>query len=202
MKSLSIKTLCRILGATLVAGAAGVGIATALDAPLGDPDVVELLGGMNYVPDQSSLDAVLGATAVAELVAIAEDDSQSSDPGLRMRALRALAQYDGSPDEVVASAALRRAITTFGPADTGTELLFLRASMLSLATLDGPAAVPDLVGLLPHLSRDIRAACAQALGITGSDAAIVPLRNQDLSEVVPQVKIAIADALFQLDSSD
>ncbi len=185
-----------------LAGALGAGIATALDAPPGDPEVVELLGGMNYVPDQSSIDAVLGATAVDELIAIAEDDSQGSDPGLRMRAFRALAQYDGSPDEGTASAALRRAIDTFGTLERGTELLFLRASMLSLATLDGANAVPDLVGLLPHPSRDIRAACAQALGITGSSAAIVPLRNQDLDETVPQVKIAIADALFHLGSSD
>jgi len=197
-----MKWLYRILGATLAVGAATAGIAIALESPPGDPDVVELLGGMNYVPDQSKIDAVLGATAVDELIAIAEDTSLGSDPGLRMRAFRALAQYDESPDEALASAALRRAITTFAASDQGTELLFLRASMLSLATLDGSNAVPDLVSLLSHPSRDIRAACAQALGITDSDTAILPLRNQDLVETVPQVKVAIASALFQLDSNN
>mgnify|MGYP003647887881 CR=1 FL=1 len=197
-----MKRVAYILGATLVAAAAMAGIAVALDSPPGDPEVVELLGGMNYVPDQSRIDAVLGATAVDQLIAIAEDDSQGSDPGLRMRAFRALSQYGGSPDEVLASAALRRALTTFAANDEGTELLFLRASMLSLATVDGPSAVPELVGLLQHPSRDIRAACAQALGITESDAAILPLRNQDLVETVPQVKLAIASALFQLDSNN
>ena len=196
-----MKWTYHILGAAL-AGGAYVGIATALDAPPGDPEVVELLGGMNYVPDQRSIDEVFPVAAVDELVAIAEDDSQGSDPGLRMRAFRALAQYDGSADEGVASSALRRAISTFGPLDRGTELLFLRASMLSLAILDGPSAVPDLVGLLAHPSRDIRAACAQALGITGSPAAILPLRNQDLNETVEQVEIAIDDALFVLDTSE
>tara|TARA_R110002073_G_scaffold74100_6_gene181191 strand:- start:2705 stop:3298 length:594 start_codon:yes stop_codon:yes gene_type:complete len=197
-----MKRRYQILGAVLLAGAAGAGIASALEAPPGDPQVVELLGGMNYIPDKSDIDEVFGAVAVEELVAIAEDSSPSSDPGMRMRALRALAQYGESPAKEGAAAALRRAIATFGSVVRGTEVLFLRASMLSLATVDGPSAVPDLVALLSHPSRDIRAACAQALGITGSNDAILPLRNQDLTEEVPQVQIAIADALFLLDSNN
>lgn len=188
-----------IVGAVF-AGATGVGIAVALEPPPGNPDVVELLSGLSYVPDKSAIDAVLGATAVEDLVQIAEDNSVDADAGLKLRAFRALGEYEVNPQRAVAAAALRGAIDRFATENEGTELLYLRASMRSLAHIDGSNAVVDLVNLLEHPSRDIRAACAQALGITGSDAAIQPLRLRALIEREPQVKLAIADALFQLDS--
>ncbi|MCP4449278.1 MAG: HEAT repeat domain-containing protein [Myxococcales bacterium] len=195
-----MKWLPRILGAAMLAGAAGVGIATALEAPAGDPQVVELLSGLNYVPSQSNIDVVLGEGAVEDLIEIAEDSSIDSDPGLRIRAFRSLGQYDGNPQRATAASALRRAIADYGAESSGTKLLYLRASMLSLAAIDGGNAVSNLVTMLGHPSRDIRAACAQALGITGVAAAIQPLRARDLIEPEEQVRLAIADALFLLGS--
>lgn len=194
-----MKRSLQILAGLVLASATGAGLATALEAPPGDPEVVELLSGMSYVPDRETIDGILGATAVEELVQIAEDTSISSDPGVKLRAFRALGEFDENPERTVATAALRRAIASFEPENAGTELLYLRASMLSLARIDGANSVSELVDLLAHPSRDIRAACAQALGITGSDAAIQPLRNRALVETEPQVQLAIADALFRLD---
>lgn len=188
----------------MVAGIAGAGIAGALEAPPGDPEVVELLSGMSYVPDQGSIDSVLGSAAVDELIAIAEDSSATADPGLRIRAFGALGQYGGSKDEAAASFALRSAINKFAALGRGTEVLYLRASMLSLSQLESGtgSAVPTLVPLLSHSLRDIRAACAQALGITMSQDAVLPLRQRAQVEEEDQVLIAIEDALFQLASGN
>ncbi len=189
-----------LLGACLLGSMAGASIAIALEAPMGDLQVIELLSGLNYVPDQFTIDSVLGPTAVEDLVQIAEDNSVNADPGLRLRAFRALGEYGENPQRTTAAAALRRAITTYGSENSGTKLLYLRSSMLGLASIEGGNAVSNLVDQLGHPSRDIRAACAQALGITKSDAAIQPLRARALIEVEDQVQLAIANALFQLDS--
>ncbi len=193
-----MKWLRRIAIATVAVVATGVGISRALEAPAGDPEVIELLSGINYVPDQGSIDSVLGDAAIGELIAIAEDSSSNSDPGLRIRAFMALGQYRGSVGESDATEALRRALLKFSPRNRGSELLYLRASLLSLAKLEQEDAVADLVPLLDHASRDTRAACAQALGITGSDTAILPLRQRAQVEEQEQVLLAIEDALFVL----
>lgn len=190
-----------ILGMVLAATTAGAGLAIAVEAPPGDPEVIEMLSGMSYIPDRDNIEAVMGPTAVEDLIELAEDTSASSDSGVRIRALRALGQFAQSPSRPTAAAALRRAILTFGGEVRGVKLLYLRTSMLSLASLEGANAVSSLVDLLAHPSRDIRAGCSQALGITKSDTAIPALRDRALIEEQPQVQLAIADALFQLGSA-
>ncbi len=194
-----MKWLARIGVAAVALGAGGVGLSLALEAPAGDPEVVELLSGMTFVPDQGSLDSVLGEAAIGELISIAE---KGSDPGLRLRAYGALGEYDGNADEFAATQALRRAVTKFAPFERGTELLYLRASIRSLALLDGAEAVPDLVPLLGHAMRDVRATAAQALGSTKSESAILPLRQRAQVEEEEQVLLAIEDALFELADSE
>jgi len=191
----------RIAAMAMAISVAGAGLAFALESPDGDPDVVELLSGLSYEPDRLSIDTVLGPAAVDQLINIAEDETVGSDPGLRIRAYRALGQYGQTPDAGEAISALRRAINKFRRDQVGTNVLLLRVSMLSLAKIDGPNAVAVLVGMLTHQSRDIRAACAQALGITGSSAAEQPLRDRALVEEQAQVQLAISDALFQLESA-
>lgn len=186
-----------VLGAVM--GVTSAGLAMTLQAPGGDPAVVELLSGISYSPSKNSIDLVMGSAALEDLIAIAEDSSADSDPGVRIRAWRALGEYPLSPDAALASDALRGGIAEYANSSSGTDLLFLRACMLSLAQLDGDNSVTDLVPRLSHQSRDIRAAAAQALGITGSSAAYQPLLDRALVEEETQVTLAIADALFELD---
>ncbi len=163
-------------------------------------DVVELLSATANAPSKSRIDLVMGPTAVADLIEIADDTSAEADPGLRIRAYGALRHFSQSADGETARLALKAAVALHTNETTGTQLLYLRAAMLSLAEVGQESSVPDLLGLLSHPSRDIRAACAQALGITGSVSAILPLRDRALIETELQVELAIADALFVLNS--
>lgn len=197
-----MKTRGKLIVLSAVLGVTSASLAMTLQAPVGDPEVVELLSGISYSPNKNSIDLVMGAAAIEDLIAIAEDSSAGSDPGVRIRAWRALGEYPLSPDANLASDALRAGVTEFASATTGTDLLLLRACMLSLAQLDGDNSVADLVPRLSHTSRDIRASAAQALGITGSSAAYQPLLDRALVEQEAQVKLAIADALFELDQAN
>lgn len=187
----------RILVAAISCAIIGGGVAFAVQPT---DEVIELLSGMANSPSKTRIDLVMGETAVEDLIAIANDTSADSDPGLKIRAFSALRHFGNTADSGVAQAALVVAVDEHRNAASGTELLYLRAAMLSLAEVATDLSVPNLLGLLTHPSRDIRAACAQALGITGSPAAVQPLRDQALVELELQVKLAIADALFELES--
>ena len=194
-----MKTRGKLLVLGAVLGVTSAGLAMTLEAPGGDPEVVELLSGISYSPTKNSIDLVMGSAALEDLITIAEDSSSGSDPGVRIRAWRALGEYPLSPDATLASDALRNGIAEFATAEQGTNLLFLRACLLSLAQLEGGESVASLVPHLSHQSRDIRASAAQALGITGSSEAYPYLLDRALVEEEDQVKLAIADALFELD---
>lgn len=178
---------------------AGAGVALAIQP---SDEVVELLSGTANSPTKGRIELVMGDTAVDDLIAIANDTGADSDPGLRIRAISALRHFGQTADSEVARLALVAAVDLHkAPTDaSGTQLLYLRASMLSLAEVGGELSVPNIVDLLDHPSRDIRAACAQGLGITGSSTAVQALRDRALIEPEPQVQLAIADALFELDS--
>jgi HEAT repeat protein len=166
--------------------------------PGGDPELVELLSGIDHVPSRSSLDLVLGPDALEELIAIARGEAvDASDPGLRARAYRALALY---PEPETATA-LRAAVAEHADEEAGIDVIYLRAAVDSLAQVAGPAAVDDLVPLLDHASRDVRAASAIALGDTGSGDAVTPLRARLSVEDVGQVRLAIAEALRVLEGN-
>jgi HEAT repeat protein len=177
--------------ATLAALCLGSALALAAEPPPGDPTVVETLSGIDYVPTKSSLDDVFDGAAAADLITIASDDS---DPGVRLRAYRALALYPGAET----AAALRDALDTYAADESGIGTMLTRAAALSLARVDGEAAVPDLDDLLQHPSRDVRATIAQALALTGSPDAVSTLRDRLPVEPVEQVRLAIAEALREL----
>ena len=165
------------------------------EPPPGDLQVVEVLSGIDFIPSRSALDAALGAGAESDLIAIARGTAEeSADPGVRIRAYRALALYPGAAVE----AELRAAIFQHA-GGAAVDMVYLRAAADSLVELAGPDAVDDLVPLLDHASRDVRASAAFALGDTGSDDAAPPLRARLLVEEVGQVRLAIAEALRELE---
>jgi HEAT repeat protein len=186
-----------IAALALTLALSGAGLAVAVQPA---DEVVELLSATANSPSKSRIDQVMGPTAVADLIEIADDTSAEADPGLRIRAYNALRHFAQTPESETVRLALQSAVALRTSETSGTQLLYLRAAMLSMAEVGMETSVPDLLGLLAHPSRDIRAACAQALGITGSDDAILPLRDRALIETELQVQVAIADALFELDS--
>jgi HEAT repeat protein len=154
-----------------------------------------MLSGVDYIPSRGLIDAQLGAGAADRLIAIARGTAEeSADPGVRIRAYRALALYPGTATE----AALRAGISEHGGGGA-IDTLYLRAAAESLVEIAGAEAVSDLVPLLDHQSRDVRASTARALGDTGSDAAVSPLRARLSIEEVGQVRLAIAEALRELE---
>jgi HEAT repeat protein len=74
-------------------------------------------------------------------------------------------------------------------------LLILRAAIEALGALEIGTDVPVLSPLLDHPSQDIRATTANALGDLCNNAAIEPLRVRYSEETVPQVQLAISQAL-------
>jgi HEAT repeat protein len=192
---MSSKHKLAALTLALALGGGGVALAVQPTEP-----VRELLSGTANAPTKSRIEIVMGATVIQDLIEIADDTSAEADPGRRIRAYNALRHFAQDPESETVRLALKAAVELRANETTGTQLLYLRAAMLSMAEVGLESSVPDLLGLLSHPSRDIRAACAQALGITGSDTAILPLRDRALIETELQVQVAIADALFELDS--
>jgi HEAT repeat protein len=176
------------IGLWAAAGAGGQ-----LQAPAGDPQVVEQLSGIDYVPTRGSLDEALGEAGLEALIAIARGEGDE-DAGLRIRAYRALSLYPGSQTAAALHDAVAEHISV-----AGVDTLYLQAAMSSLARIDGEGAVPSLGPMLDHPSRDVRAAAATALGETGSGDAIPLLRARLPLEAVIQVRLAIADALRALE---
>jgi HEAT repeat protein len=78
---------------------------------------------------------------------------------------------------------------------SGSQLLILRAAIEALGPLQIATDVQVLSPLLDHPSRDIRATTANALSDLCNNAAIQPLRIRYSEESVPQVQLAIGQAL-------
>lgn len=196
MRNALTRTRLVLAAAAVVLAVAGARAAySPAEAPPGDPRLVELLSGIDHVPSRATLDALAGGSAREMLIAIARGErEESADPGVRIRAYRALALYpDPSTEE-----ALREGIAEHAGA-AAVDTLYLRAAVDSLVDMAGPSAVEDLVPLLDHRSRDVRASAASALGDTGSNEAVSPLRARLSVEQIGQVRLAIAEALRELE---
>lgn len=155
------------------------------------PEVIDELTGVDFTAPKATLDDLLGANAVPSLAAIADADTQIS-PGVRLRALRALALYPQDD----ARAALRAAIVKHSTASAGLDILELRAAIEALGLIGDATDVARIVPFLDkEESRDIRAAAARALRDLGSTTAIAPLHARLAKEKVPQVQFWISDAL-------
>jgi HEAT repeat protein len=160
-------------------------------APAQEP-LSELLSGIEFVPDRSALDGVMGDAAPLELIGIARGrDADLNQAGHRIRAYRALALY---PSEDIESV-LRTAVAEHGAVATGVDTVYVRAAMDSLALVAPDTAISSLAPMLAHPSQDVRAGAARALGATGSSSVVGVLRERLAEEPVLHVRLAIADAL-------
>lgn len=158
-------------------------------APVGALDV---FSGIDFVPGRADLDRLFAGN-VSELVGVA-NGVDGEDPGIRLRAYRSLAQFDGDP---VALAGLRDAVARYRSARQGTEVLYLMAAVHALGVVGDASDVATLSPLLgAGESRDLRAAAARALGALGGTAACSALRAV-ASDPVAMVKLAVNRAIHQ-----
>ncbi|MGE0867767.1 MAG: HEAT repeat domain-containing protein [Kofleriaceae bacterium] len=200
---------------TLIAFGALVVFAAALpahgDGSVLNQRVIDVLTPIDYVPSSRQLDMVFGTEALSSLTTLAHaDDPLHIDPqhlGVQLRAIRALTNYCASPcvDLDPAHLAVVELIDVDDPetpedsryrtAQSGGDLLVLRAVIESLGVLRVQSDMQLLLPYLNHLSRDVRASTAYALKDLGNTQAIAPLRARYQQEQNPQVRIAISDAL-------
>ena len=181
----------RLVSVAIALGAL-IALSTTIAAQVLDDPVEELLSGVDSVPSRTELDDAAGTDAEAELLVLAAEGS-SADTGIRIRALRALAMYPSTESQTTLSTVIE---TRAGGG--GVDTLYLRAAMRSLAVIATTDAVDTIAALLTHDSRDVRAAAARALAITGSPAAVPLLRDRLGVEPTLQVRLALSAAIREL----
>ena len=149
---------------------------------------------IDSLPTPAQLDVAFQGQALTELTAIAAADG--NDVGVRLRAIYALVNYC-SPCTVTDAAhqTLVGLISDNANVLSGSQLLILRAAIETLGPLQIATDVQVLAPLLDHPSRDIRATTANAMSDLCSSTAIQPLRVRYSEETVPQVQLAISQAL-------
>lgn len=164
----------------------------AADADL-DPETA-LLTAFDERLTPSLVTDVLGPGAATRLLALIGDPD--TDPGVALRATRAL----GGFDDPAARAALRAAIDAPFDDSDGQAVVQRMAAVEALGLIGDAGDVPRLVGMLEvEASRDLREVAARALAALGEATAVQPLRERLLREPSDQVALAIADALRLLD---
>lgn len=193
----------------VVAGATGP-IHVPVDVP---PDQVHALSGIDVPISgergkqliESSLcpeitGGCTGNEPVDTLIQLARDPD--GDPGVRIRAYRALGLYPA------ANTALSLDLGAMASAQPGTDQLYLRSVIEALGEIGGPTDVTKITPFLDfESSRDIRAAAADALRHIGCQcaAATAPLHARLANkpdgtpiETSQQVILAIQRALREL----
>ncbi len=190
MRRLGLATIAGVIA--LATGARGDQVAGSIPTA----QLIDALSGIDFVAQRPALDPLLGGSPSEALASIAA--TEAVDPGIRLRALRALALYPSTESR----AALAAEIGAYGAATAGVELLHLRAAIEALGVIGQPEDVPAILPMLDkEESRDVRAAAAYALRDIGSSAATNPLRARLAKERTEQVKFAISDALRVLAGS-
>jgi hypothetical protein len=188
---------------TVVAGATGP--IALIDVP---QDQVQALSGLDVPLTGERGKALIESTfcppepggcaagqPVTDLIALARDIE--ADPGVRLRAYRAIGLYPGT----AARTALIEDLEVLAAAQPGTEQLYLRAAIEALGEVGEPQDVDNLTPFLDYEpSRDIRAATADALRHLGCAclAATEPLDDRLDLETSQQVILAIHRALREL----
>lgn len=158
------------------------------------PAADDLLTAMDFVPDRADLDRAMGPSTLDQLLDKAEF---APDVGVRLRALRALAQYP-SPE---AHDLLVRMVADPGAASDERDFVLQRAALESLGEIGTP---DDVAVITPYLYEanaphpDTRAAAAHALRVLGSTLAVPTLQERREVEESPQVVVAIIEALRAL----
>jgi len=178
--------------AIIIGVTAALALTTTSGAQTAPDPVEELLSALDYTPDRGALDQASGASAETDLLTLA-GEAGGADPGIRIRALHALAEYPSTETRTL----LETTIATHS-AGTGLDTLYLRAAMPSLALVARGNAVDTLAEELTHPSRDVRAAAARALAMTEAAAAVPILRDRLDVEPTLQVRLAISAAIREL----
>jgi hypothetical protein len=184
-----VRALVAVVAIAVVARAGADGNTVALSQ-----NQENALTPIDSLPTPEQLDVAFQGQALTELTAIAAADG--NDTGVRLRAIYALVNYC-SPCSVTDAAhqTLAGLISANANVLSGSQLLILRAAIEALGALEIGTDVPVLSPLLDHPSQDIRATTANALGDLCNNAAIEPLRVRYSEETVPQVQLAISQAL-------
>jgi HEAT repeat protein len=165
--------------------------------------VQNTLTTIDTVPTRTQIDTAFDGnpqTALASLSAIASDDT--SDTGIRLRAIHALAKYCTATPCAQNDVAHQSVLAVVGANSAemvGSAVLLLRAAIETLGPMGVANDISVLVPLLDHGSRDIRAATARALRDLCNTQAITPLRVRYAKEQIEQVRLAISEALRILD---
>lgn len=188
--------LAATLGLLLIAaGARG-------DVPQLTQPIINALTPIDTVPSSAQINRVFNdnpSEALNNLVAFANPQT-SIDPGVQLRAIRALIHYCATTpcsSSDTAHTTLLDVEARYRNARAGSDVLLLRAAIESLGVLRVPTDMLTLVPHLQHPSRDIRATTARALRDLGNTGAIPYLRARynDETEKIDQVRLAISDAL-------
>ncbi|MDX2088541.1 MAG: HEAT repeat domain-containing protein [Kofleriaceae bacterium] len=166
------------------------------------PEQRNALTQLDALPSRDQLNSVHANDASLALQNLRDTAIDPADPTVQIRAIGALPQYCGSPcdpaNEVHATLVSVVTEPRYRDSRAGTDLLVLRAGIEALGTLRVAEDIDLLIPQLAHPSRDIRAAVAHALRDLGNPLAIDALFERYPVETVPQVQLAIEDALNAL----
>ena len=179
----------------VIAIAAG---AAATTTPL-SPQVQHTLTTIDEVPTQAQVASAFGSgsdavtVAAMGLISIAQDST--SDVGVRLRAIRALASFCPAPCGVGIPAHDTLTALLAIPTATGADIMVLRAALESLGQLKVQSDLDKITPFLDDPSRDVRATAAFALRDLCNTTAIQPLRTRLQHEATAQVQLAISSAL-------
>lgn len=200
MSGASMKTRRRfVVSAAVMGGLGAVVLAVSLRASYGaaelSPIVVETLTQLETEPSTSALQAAFGSNPAAALASYAVADPAVTDPGVVLRAVRALANYPtGRP--------VLRTILLTPPTPTSPPFAFARAR-IAVEALAVYRLGDDVALLATYLndeqSPDLRAAAATAMGTIASEIAVEPLRTRFRRERVALVQVAITRALAAIE---
>lgn len=156
------------------------------------PPSEDLLTAIDFAPQRSDLDASM-PTPLDTMIQFIHDPTK--DPGVKLRAIRALSQYPSDQ----ARGELAILLQQLGAARQGTAVLDLRAAIEALADIGGTEAVPVITPFLnAEESLDLRATAARALGTIGSPSAAPALRARQQVEQSDEVRVAITEALRKI----
>src|SRR4030095_13540724 len=137
---------------------------------------------IDTVPTRAQIDSAFDNSPTMALQQLSEIVADgTADGGIRLRAIHALAKYCGDTvtpcsTSEVSHQSLTALIGNTSSEQSGAAVLILRAAIETLGTMRVSSDVDQLVPLLDHKSRDIRAATARALQDVCNTQALTPLR--------------------------
>jgi len=182
-----------------------VAVGAHADNTLTVPNVISTVD-VQAAPDQLTTLFTNTQMALTALTPYAINVNDTYSVGLQLGAIHTLATYCATACTTDAYTTLTQIIDTptYSTAQSGPNLLVLRAALESLAELpEQPVTATDhelatIESYLAHPSRDIRTSAARTLRALGDPCAISQLRLRYQQEPTDQVRFAISDALSYL----